>query len=58
MHSGSFRMPPAFELIGLSKTFGTTVAADRVDLAVPQGSFYGFVGPNGAGGRTRRHPRS
>ena len=51
-------MPPAFELIGLSKTFGTTVAADRVDLAVPQGSFYGFVGPNGAGGRTRRHPRS
>ena len=45
-------MPPAFELIGLSKTFGTTVAADRVDLAVPQGSFYGLVGPNGAGKTT------
>ena len=43
---------PAFELIGLSKTFGTTVAADRVDLAVPQGSFYGLVGPNGAGKTT------
>jgi ABC-2 type transport system ATP-binding protein len=43
---------PAFELIGLSKTFGTTVAADNVDLTVPRGSFYGLVGPNGAGKTT------
>jgi ABC-2 type transport system ATP-binding protein len=43
---------PAFELVGLTKTFGTTVAADHVDLAVPHGSFYGLVGPNGAGKTT------
>jgi ABC-2 type transport system ATP-binding protein len=43
---------PAFELIGLSKTFGSTVAADRVTLSVPSGSFYGLVGPNGAGKTT------
>ncbi len=43
---------PALELIGLSKTFGETVAADQVDLTVPQGSFFGLVGPNGAGKTT------
>jgi ABC-2 type transport system ATP-binding protein len=43
---------PALELLGLSKTFGTTVAADRVELAVQAGSFYGLVGPNGAGKTT------
>jgi ABC-2 type transport system ATP-binding protein len=43
---------PALELRGLCKTFGDTVAADRVDLVVPSGSFYGLVGPNGAGKST------
>ncbi|NLF15333.1 MAG: ABC transporter ATP-binding protein [Anaerolineaceae bacterium] len=43
---------PALELIGLSKTFGETVAADHVDLIVPHGSFFGLVGPNGAGKTT------
>ncbi len=43
---------PALELIGLSKTFGETVAADRVNLSVPHGSFFGLVGPNGAGKTT------
>src|SRR5262245_10190964 len=43
---------PAFELIGLSKTFGSTIAADDVSLGVPAGSFYGLVGPNGAGKTT------
>jgi ABC-2 type transport system ATP-binding protein len=43
---------PALELIGLSKTFGETVAADHVDLRVPRGSFFGLVGPNGAGKTT------
>jgi ABC-2 type transport system ATP-binding protein len=36
----------------LSKRFGETVAVDRIELAVPSGSFYGLVGPNGAGKTT------
>lgn len=49
-HGGS--QAPALELIGLSKRFGETVAADHVDLIVPQGAFFGLVGPNGAGKTT------
>ncbi len=44
--------PPALALRGLRKTFGRTVAVDRLDLDVPKGSFYGLVGPNGAGKTT------
>src|SRR5690625_7538866 len=39
----------AIEAEGLVKHFGTTVAVDGVDLAVPQGTVYGLLGPNGAG---------
>ncbi|MEV0232441.1 ABC transporter ATP-binding protein [Nonomuraea sp. NPDC050786] len=42
----------ALEISGLAKTFGEKVAVDHVDLAVPQGSFYGLVGQNGAGKTT------
>jgi len=42
----------ALSLRGLSKTFGSTLAVDRLDLEVPRGSFFGFVGPNGAGKTT------
>jgi len=42
----------ALETRGLTRTFGDLVAVDRVDLAVPRGSFYGFLGPNGAGKST------
>jgi ABC-2 type transport system ATP-binding protein len=38
---------------GLTKQFrGGQVAVDHVDLAVPQGSVYGFLGPNGSGKTT------
>jgi len=36
----------------LRREFGTFVAVDGIDLAVPRGSLYGFVGPNGAGKST------
>ncbi|MGI8532644.1 MAG: ABC transporter ATP-binding protein [Geodermatophilaceae bacterium] len=38
---------------GLSKRFrGGQLAVDRIDLAVPLGSVYGFLGPNGSGKTT------
>jgi len=37
---------------GLTRRFGTTVAVDDLDLAVPRGTVYGFLGPNGAGKTT------
>jgi ABC-2 type transport system ATP-binding protein len=44
--------PPALRLAALTKTYGSTRAADAVDLDVPAGSFFGLVGPNGAGKTT------
>ncbi len=37
---------------GLTKRFGKQVAVDRVDLQVPSGSVFGFLGPNGSGKTT------
>ncbi len=37
---------------GLTRRFGDQVAVDAVDLAVPAGSVYGFLGPNGSGKTT------
>jgi ABC-type multidrug transport system ATPase subunit len=42
----------AIETHGLTKTFGRQVAVDSVDLAVPRGSVFGFLGPNGSGKTT------
>ncbi len=39
----------AVETTGLTKQFGRQRAVDGVDLAVPHGSVYGFLGPNGSG---------
>ncbi|QHC58151.1 ABC transporter ATP-binding protein [Rathayibacter sp. VKM Ac-2760] len=44
--------PVVFELHAVTRTFGRTVAADRIDLAVRAGTFYGIIGPNGAGKTT------
>jgi len=43
---------PAIEAHGLTKRFGDVLALDRLDLAVPAGSVFGFLGPNGAGKTT------
>jgi ABC-2 type transport system ATP-binding protein len=42
----------AIETQGLSKLFGGVPAVDGLDLAVPTGSVYGFLGPNGSGKTT------
>jgi len=47
-------VPAAFavESTGLTKRFGRQVAVNAVDLAVPRGAVYGFLGPNGSGKTT------
>jgi ABC-2 type transport system ATP-binding protein len=42
----------AIETIGLSKHFGHVPAVDGIDLHVPVGSVFGFLGPNGSGKTT------
>lgn len=43
---------PAIEAVGLSRSFGTAVAVEGLDLVVPAGCFLGFLGANGAGKST------
>ncbi len=43
---------PAVASAGLTKRFGHQVAVDHIDLDVPAGSVYGFLGPNGSGKTT------
>lgn len=42
----------AIETEGLSKRFRAQMAVDGVDLAVPSGAVFGFLGPNGSGKTT------
>ena len=42
----------AITLSGVRKTFRQHVAVDALDLSVPRGSVYGFIGPNGSGKTT------
>jgi lantibiotic transport system ATP-binding protein len=45
-------MTSAVTTNGLTKRFGHQVAVDAIDLDVPVGSVYGFLGPNGSGKTT------
>ncbi|MCP4480107.1 MAG: ATP-binding cassette domain-containing protein [Planctomycetaceae bacterium] len=42
----------AIELNQVTKRFGKQTAVDQIDLAVPEGAIYGFIGPNGSGKTT------
>jgi ABC-2 type transport system ATP-binding protein len=42
----------AIETLGLTKRFGAHAAVDGIDLAVPRGAIFGFLGPNGSGKTT------
>ena len=45
-------MSAAITTSNLTKRFKTHVAADSLNLDVPQGAIYGFLGPNGSGKST------
>jgi ABC-type multidrug transport system ATPase subunit len=45
-------VPAAVATLGLTKQFGPQTAVDAIDLVVPYGSVYGFIGPNGSGKTT------
>jgi ABC-2 type transport system ATP-binding protein len=42
----------AVEMTGVTKTFGEVTAVHDLSLAVPEGSVFGFIGPNGSGKTT------
>jgi ABC-2 type transport system ATP-binding protein len=42
----------AIETVGLTKRFGAQSAVDGIDLVVPRGAVFGFLGPNGSGKTT------
>jgi ABC-2 type transport system ATP-binding protein len=42
----------AIDVKGLTKRFGKKTAVDHIDIAVPEGEVWGFVGPNGSGKTT------
>jgi ABC-2 type transport system ATP-binding protein len=43
---------PAVEIQEVTKTFGPHIAVNNLSLAVPEGTIYGFIGPNGSGKTT------
>jgi ABC-2 type transport system ATP-binding protein len=45
-------MMNAVEIEHVTKTFGQHVAVDDLSLQVPEGTVYGFIGPNGSGKTT------
>jgi len=42
----------AIDVKGLTKRFGAKTAVDHIDIAVPEGEVWGFLGPNGSGKTT------
>jgi ABC-2 type transport system ATP-binding protein len=42
----------AVEIVSVTKTFDTLIAVNDLSLTVPEGSVYGFIGPNGSGKTT------
>lgn len=42
----------AIDVKGLTKRFGHKIAVDHIDIAVPEGEVWGFLGPNGSGKTT------
>ncbi len=50
--SGASQGGLAIDVKGLTKRFGSKTAVDHIDIAVPEGQVWGFLGPNGSGKTT------
>lgn len=48
----SNEVPYAIETVGLTKRYGRQIVVDHLNMTVPQGSVFGFLGRNGAGKTT------
>lgn len=44
--------PQAIDVHGLTKRFGAKTAVNAIDIAIPEGEVWGFLGPNGSGKTT------
>lgn len=42
----------AIDVKGLTKRFGEKIAVNHIDIAIPRGQVWGFLGPNGSGKTT------
>ncbi len=42
----------AIQIRGVTKSFTGVIAVNDLSLDIPQGSIYGFIGPNGSGKTT------
>src|ERR1017187_5249777 len=51
-HLLPFQRMDAVQITHVTRTFGSVTAVDDLSLTVPQGSIYGFIGPNGSGKTT------
>ncbi|HSE55479.1 MAG TPA: ABC transporter ATP-binding protein [Nocardioidaceae bacterium] len=51
-HPGTVDRSPAISLRGLTKTFGSVVAVDGIDLDIADGEFFSMLGPSGSGKTT------
>ncbi|MGH7609764.1 MAG: ATP-binding cassette domain-containing protein [Candidatus Dormibacteria bacterium] len=47
-----YSAPPAVQLAGLTKRYGSRLAVDHLNLEVQAGEIFGFLGPNGSGKTT------
>ena len=50
--SNASQTPYAIETRGMSRRFDQSLAVDQLDLNIPRGTIYGFLGPNGCGKST------
>ena len=50
--AGPVTATAAIRTVGLTKRYGSVTAVDGIDLDVPPGDIYGFLGPNGSGKTT------